>query len=146
VRVCTCILWLFVAVGIADRLVSLVIYVSSALCAAADRRVHVPSCVPSNLVCFGVRLLFLFASVSRFLLYMSTRLLFLADNLDTLDVSRYVLRGGGESRGGGARVVRRIGHERTLIRVEGTWLGDVVDRYVCHLLSLPCFVLTLFIR
>jgi len=59
--------------------------------------VHLPLCVISDIVCFGVRLFFLFDFVSRFHLYASTRLPFRSDILVTLNVSRYIHEGKGAS-------------------------------------------------
>jgi len=97
-----CIIRLIV-VGMTDRFAVLVVFVSVlALYAALYRLVHLSSCVLSNIVCFGERLLFLFDFVYRFHLYASTRLLFLSDNLVTLNVSRYAPEGkGGSGRGRG---------------------------------------------
>jgi len=44
--------------------------------------------------------------------------------------------GGGVWGGAGGRVVGRIGNERRLVGVEDGWLGNLVDRDVCHRLSL----------
>ena len=101
---------------------------------------HVPSCVLSYGSVSGARLLSLFASVSCFQLHMSSRILFFSDDLDNINVSRYVLKGRRElgGRGGlwsGGSAMREGCFEWRMIRSKIWWTETLVTGSHCSILT-----------